>query len=98
MTLLDAHLHHWRLTPDGPLTVTRTGHVLPVRRDRVAMILKLSADEDERAAGTLLTWWNGDGAARVFARDEQALLMERAEGKRSLSGMARDGQDDEACR
>ncbi len=61
-------------------------------------MLKLSADEDERAAGTLLAWWNGDGAARVFARDEQALLMERAEGTRSLSDMARGGQDDEACR
>ena len=61
-------------------------------------MLKLSTDEDECAAGALLAWWNGDGAARVFARDERAPLMERAEGTRPLSDMARGGQDDEACR
>ncbi|MGI4977714.1 MAG: aminoglycoside phosphotransferase family protein [Janthinobacterium lividum] len=98
MTPLDDLLRRWRLTPDGPPTVTRTGHVLPVRRDGEALMLKLSADEDERAAGRLLAWWNGGGAAQVFARDGQALLMERAEGNRSLSDMAWNGQDDEACR
>ena len=78
--------------------VTRTGRILPVRRDGKALLLKLATAEDERAAGALLAWWNGDGAAQVFARDEHALLLERAGGNRSLSGMARDGQDDEACR
>ena len=78
--------------------VTRTGRILPVRRDGEALLLKLATDEDERAAGALLAWWNGDGAARVFARDEHALLLERARGRGSLSGMAQEGQDDEACR
>ena len=57
--------------------------------------LKLATDEDERAAGALLAWWSGDDTARVFAHDERALLMERAEGNRSLSDMAREGQDEE---
>ena len=57
--------------------------------------LKLATDEDERAAGALLAWWSGDDAARVFAHDERALLMERAERNRSLSDMAREGQDEE---
>ena len=61
--------------------VTRTGRILPVRRDGEALLLKLATDEDERAAGALLAWWNGDGAARVFARDERALLLERARGR-----------------
>lgn len=64
----------------------------------MALLLKLATDEDERAAGALLAWWNGDGAARVHARDESVLLMERAEGSRSLSDMARGDEDDEACR
>ena len=98
MTPLDDRLRYWRLTSDGQPTVTRTGHVLPVRRNGEALMLKLSADEDERAAGTLLAWWNGDGAARVSAHDGQALLLERAQGTRSLSDMARGGRDDEACR
>ena len=64
----------------------------------MTLLLKLATDEDERGAGTLLAWWSGDGAARVHDGDERALLMERAEGSRSLSGMARGDEDDEACR
>lgn len=37
-------------------------------------------------------------AARVLARDETALLLERAVGLDSLADMARAGRDDEACR
>ena len=69
-----------------------------MQRNGKALLLKLATDADERAAGVLLAWWDGDGAARVFARDERALLMERAEGGRSLSDMASSGRDDEACR
>jgi streptomycin 6-kinase len=45
-----------------------------------------------------MTWWNGDGAARVLAQEGDALLLERAMGHRSLARMARNGQDDEASR
>lgn len=45
-----------------------------------------------------MVWWNGDGAARVLARDGDAVLLERATGTRSLTQMARDGNDDEASR
>jgi hypothetical protein len=47
-------------------------------------MLKLSSAEDERAGGLLMEWWSGDGAARVLARDGDALLLERAEGTASL--------------
>ena len=92
------HLRRWHLTPDGEPLFTRMGRLLPVRRDGKALLLKLGTDQDERAAGALLAWWSDDGAARVHARDERALLMERAEGNRSLSDMARSDEDDEACR
>jgi streptomycin 6-kinase len=45
-----------------------------------------------------MEWWDGDGAARVLARANDAFLLERAEGFASLADMARDGRDDEACR
>ena len=45
-----------------------------------------------------MDWWDGDGAARVLARDDDAILLERAEGTASLADMARNGRDDEACR
>jgi streptomycin 6-kinase len=61
-------------------------------------MLKLAKSEDERAGAAVLEWWDGDGASRVLARHENALLMERAEGPASLSDMARDGHDDEASR
>lgn len=45
-----------------------------------------------------MVWWNGMGAARVMEHDEDALLLERATGKRSLAQMAAHGEDDEASR
>lgn len=45
-----------------------------------------------------MEWWGGYGAARVLMRDGDALLLERAEGTRSLRGMALLDCDDEACR
>lgn len=45
-----------------------------------------------------MEWWAGEGAAKVFARDNNAVLIERATGTRSLADMARVGDDDSACR
>jgi streptomycin 6-kinase len=61
-------------------------------------MLKVSLAGDERRGGALMEWWEGEGAARVLARDHTALLMERALGSSSLADMARTGRDDEACR
>jgi streptomycin 6-kinase len=61
-------------------------------------MLKLPHTADERLGAGVLAWWDGDGAAQVFARDDDAVLMERAEGARSLAHMARSGEDDEATR
>lgn len=96
--MFDTYLHRWDLVPDGPPLVTRAARLLPVRHGGRPAMLKLSVEKDEREDGVLMAWWAGDGAARVLARDEEALLLERATGPRSLAGMARRGQDDEACR
>ena len=50
-------------------------------------MLKLSHEEDERLGGVLMEWWDGDGAARVLARHDTALLLERAMGFASLADM-----------
>jgi streptomycin 6-kinase len=96
--VFDAHLHRWGLVPDGDAIITSNGRLLPVRRRGEPAMLKLALDAEERRGGALLEWWGGDGAARVLARDGDALLMERATGAASLSDMARNGRDDEACR
>jgi streptomycin 6-kinase len=63
-------------------------------------MLKIAIDAEEKFGGLLLKWWDGQGAAQVFAHEGDALLMERAEGPASLVDMAKDlargGGDDEA--
>ncbi|WP_442000342.1 aminoglycoside phosphotransferase family protein [Pseudomonas abietaniphila] len=61
-------------------------------------MLKVARIPDEEAGYRLLTWWDGQGAARVFASAAGALLMERASGAGDLAQIAWSGQDDEACR
>ncbi|KEQ05307.1 aminoglycoside phosphotransferase family protein [Pseudorhizobium pelagicum] len=97
--MFEPYLVRWRLTRDGDPIATPTAQLLPVIRDAEPAMLKLfSHEEEERLGGLLMEWWDGEGAARVLARDETALLLERATGPTSLAGMARSGGDDEACR
>jgi streptomycin 6-kinase len=62
------------------------------------MMLKVARIKDEQAGYRLMRWWDGQGAAKVFASSPGALLMERATGAADLAQMAWSGQDDEACR
>jgi streptomycin 6-kinase len=96
--MIDVYLSRWDLIPDGSPIVTHTSRLLPVRHRGEPAMLKLVTHEEERLGGLLMEWWDGDGAARVLARDDDALLLERAEGTASLADMARTGRDDEACR
>ncbi|HEX3407081.1 MAG TPA: aminoglycoside phosphotransferase family protein [Caulobacteraceae bacterium] len=91
-------LKRWRLTPDGAAFSSLAGRLLPVRQAGAAAILKVSQSEEEIRGGALMEWWGGDGAARVLAREGDALLLERATGARSLAEMARGGEDDAATR
>jgi streptomycin 6-kinase len=93
-----AHLGRWGLVHDGEPFRTPSSLLLPVRRSGEPAMLKIPREEEERRGGRLMAWWDGDGAARVLAQDEEALLMERVDGPRSLVGMAAHGMDDEATR
>jgi streptomycin 6-kinase len=61
-------------------------------------MLKVTADADERHGHQLMRWWAGDGAARVLAYDDGAVLLERATGPGSLVRLADNGQDKDATR
>ena len=41
-------------------------------------MLKSTSAEDERLGAILMQWWDGNGAARVLAREHDAVLLERA--------------------
>ena len=92
------YLARWNLIPDGEPVTTRSSDLLPVLHHGAPAFLKVATEPEERWGAALMSWWNGEGAARVLAHDGAALLLERATGKRSLNEMARNGSDDEASR
>jgi streptomycin 6-kinase len=67
-----------------------------VRQAGVAAMLKVATDREEANGGATMAWWAGEGAAPVLARADGALLLERAQGRRSLAEMARTGCDADA--
>ncbi|MGC5702167.1 phosphotransferase [Pseudomonas sp. NFXW11] len=90
------YLKRWHLLPDGEPIVTPSSRLLPVRlADGAPGMLKIALDENEQAGNRLMAWWAGEGAARVYAQEGDALLMERAMGTGSLMRMALAGQHDE---
>jgi streptomycin 6-kinase len=95
---LDRWIARWELEPDGEAFSSLAGRLRPVRWRGQPAMLKVTAAPEEIAGGALMSWWDGDGAAQVFAREADALLLERALSPDALAGMARRGDDDEACR
>lgn len=93
-------LERWRLTPDGAPFESLAGRLMFVRHAGAPAILKLTREPEELAGGALMEWWGGEGAARVIAREGEALLLERATGPGRLVDMAHAGPpaDDEALR
>jgi streptomycin 6-kinase len=61
-------------------------------------MLKVALEAEEKHGGVLMAYWDGDGAAKVLAQKDGALLLERALGTMSLADLARSGRDDEATR
>lgn len=61
-------------------------------------MLKVARATEERFGAAVMAWWDGDGAARVIAHDDDALLLERAQGPRTLARLSRNGADDDASR
>jgi streptomycin 6-kinase len=96
--MLEPYLQKWGLTPAGDPIRTRTSQLLPVLSQGQPAMLKVTADADERHGHLLMRWWAGNGAARVLAYDDGAVLLERAIGPGSLVTLANEGQDQDATR
>lgn len=91
------YLDKWSLVADGPEMETPSSVIAPVRHGGRPAVLKLhKPGSDERRGYELLRYFDGAGAARVIEADDDALLMERVTGERSLVAMALGGQDREA--
>lgn len=96
--MFDAYLARWDLEPDGAPVVTRSARLLPVRHRGAAAMLRIATHPEAKDGAVLMRWWDGRGAARVLAAEDDALLLERALGVRSLADYARTGRDDVATR
>lgn len=96
--MFDDYLERWRLTADGAPIITHSSRLLPVRRAGAPAMLKVALHPEEKLGGRLMAWWDGRGAARILAHDDDALLMARARDGTSLADLARSGHDDQATR
>lgn len=96
--MFDDLVARWALTPAGQTSVSATSALLPVTWEGRPAMLKVALIDEERRGNQLMEWWAGEGAAEVYARHGDALLMERATGTRSLAEMSAAGEDDEATR
>lgn len=88
--LVDGHLTEWGLEVDGTPWWGECAIVLPVRRRRERLVLKVTwphaeADQEHLA----LRAWNGRGAVRLVAADPSAftMLLERLDGDRDLTSL-----------
>ena len=91
-------LARWGLTADGAPIVTQSSKLLPVLRGAEPAMLKAAMHPEEIAGHALMGWWGGGGAARLLEAGEDAMLLERVVGTRSLTAMAVGGEDEGAMR
>ncbi len=97
--MFSPYLDHWNLVADGTAIITDYSRLLPVRmRDGSKAMLKIALVPEERFGASVMAWWDGVGAAKVFEYAGDALLMERALPDPQLDIMAVNGEDDEAIR
>ncbi len=91
-------IYHGQLTADGSPFWTRSSFLQPVHYQGQAAMLKISIGADEIRGAQLMAWWDGDGAVKVLDYTDNALLLERALGNKSLVKMSYSGLDDQASK
>ncbi|MDR0241601.1 MAG: 3'-kinase [Burkholderia sp.] len=96
--MFDRYLGLWGLVPDGGPILTANGGLLPVVWQGRPAMLKVATCDEERRGNALMAWWNGQGAARVWQHDGDAILLERAQPAPSLAALSASGHDDDTMR
>lgn len=92
------YLRAWHLQADGAAWRTHSSDLLPVRWQGQSAILKVTRSPQEAVGQALMVWWQGQGAAQVYAHSGAALLLERLDMQPSLKAMTQQGQDEAATR
>jgi streptomycin 6-kinase len=95
---LNRYLQMWNLSDPQLLAETVTSRVYTVTTGEERVILKLLTPlgvQDERNGAVALRCFAGQGAVRLLREDEQAHLLEYAEGE-DLTTLVKRGEDDRA--
>lgn len=94
---LEAYLRAWNLSDPEPLAETVTSHVYTVTSDDSRVVLKLltAIGHEERSGAIALRCFDGHGAVRLLRADNQAQLLEYADGE-DLFALIQRGQDAQA--
>jgi streptomycin 6-kinase len=77
----------WGAVPTGETWSTGSSDLAAGALDGLPVVVKVARIEEERRGNRLMTWWSGQGGLPVVAHDDDALLMQRATGARSLLAM-----------
>ena len=97
--MMDNHyLDIWQLSNPRPVTETATSQIYTVEHHGETVILKLLKPigiADEKNGAVALRHFDGHGAVRLFQADDQAHLLEYADGD-NLVGLVRRGDDERA--
>lgn len=95
--MLENYLKCWQLSVNGEIINTSSSQIVPViLTNGDEAILKLTSCEEEKIGHLVMCWWEGEGAAKVLAHHDNALLMEKARDQQSLLTMALNNQADQA--
>lgn len=99
---MSTHLHHyletWELSDPQPLAETATSQVYSVISGGTRVVLKLLTPvgvQDERNGVVALRYFNGQGTVYLLREDEQAHLLEYADGE-NLTALVERGEDEKA--
>lgn len=95
---LARYFYHWKLVADGSPFWTKSSYLQPVSYQGQAAMLKISINADEARGAQLMAWWDGQGAVKVLDYTDNALLLKRSLGNKSLIKMTRSGLDDQASK
>jgi streptomycin 6-kinase len=95
--MLEHYCQHWNLTDPQLLTETVTSHIYTITYEGERVVLKLLKPYgwEERSGGLALDYWHGRGAVRLLRDEEDAYLMEYADGD-TLVPMVQSGSDEQA--
>lgn len=92
----EGRLLAWGAEPTGETWRTPSSDLAAGVLDGAPVMVKVARLEEERRGNRLLAWWSGCGGLPVLAADDDAVLMRRATGGRSLLELSASGRDAEA--